>query len=556
MLASERDIIALIDDYHEQLSQDLKSDAKSGDDDALGRRLQSALGFFSTLLNASVAYLELELNGHQINQVYLVNKQRDSMETQRAIQARLQSLPIAQLRNHHQLLLTDTQTIDKRGITQYSEYPVAACIPWLVLDRSRFNHFNSGAETGQARAILYLAGGEPLQQSFRGLQQKAYKLLAVFNDILKPQIANILSRSDNIDYRHGLGCAKEKPLLTKSDRKDRGKPDDNIIGRSSALQNCLRQAAMVAPLDVNVLITGQSGTGKSQLARAIHEKSLRSAKRLLEINCAALPEPLLENELFGSSVGGHSSAVKPVKGKISAASGGTLFLDEISELPLSAQAKLLQFLQTGEYYPLGAAEPLQSDIRIICATNSDLQQAVIEKKFRQDLYYRIKTFPLRMPSLQERSEDIALLALHFGEQICQQHNFPKLQISAATLRCLQQMPWPGNVRELYHCVEAACIRAACDQQRQIEPVHLFAELAEPEDLAATREGQTFVQATKQFQMEFLKARLEASDWNVSQTARQLKLSRSHIHSLINSFELETEKKTARAAKKIGASDLT
>src|SRR6185503_5405365 len=186
-----------------------------------------------------------------------------------------------------------------------------------------------------------------------------------------------------------------------------------IIGKSRALAGVLTQAAAAAPLDVTVLLTGPSGTGKTQLARVIHESSPRARGPFVELNCAALPEALLESELFGVLPGAHSTATRKIAGKVAAAEGGTLFLDEIGELKPAAQAKLLKLLESREYYPLGATHPVCADVRVIAATNLDIKAAVQRKDFREDLFYRLQVLPIRLPSLAERREDVALLAEHF-----------------------------------------------------------------------------------------------------------------------------------------------
>ncbi|HYP90847.1 MAG TPA: sigma 54-interacting transcriptional regulator, partial [Polyangiaceae bacterium] len=188
---------------------------------------------------------------------------------------------------------------------------------------------------------------------------------------------------------------------------------EHIVGSSEALAGLLREVALVAPLEVCVLLTGENGCGKTQIARTIHENGARARKPFVELNCAAIPEALLESELFGALPGSHSTATRRMDGKVGAARGGTLFLDEVAELSVSAQAKLLQLLQAGIYYPLGATEAVSADVRVIAATNANLKEAVAERKFREDLFYRLQVMPIRVPSLSERRDDIPELARHF-----------------------------------------------------------------------------------------------------------------------------------------------
>jgi Nif-specific regulatory protein len=309
---------------------------------------------------------------------------------------------------------------------------------------------------------------------------------------------------------------------------------DGVVGHSTALAAVLKQVALVAPLDVTVLLTGESGTGKSQLARLIHDNGPRASQPFVELNCAALPETLIESELFGAMPGAHSAANKRVEGKVAAAQHGTLFLDEIGELPLTAQAKLLQLLHSKEYFPLGSSQPVRTDTRIIAATNTDLERAVAEHRFRADLFFRLQVLPLRVPSLSERREDIRDLARYFCASACKQHGLPKMELSGNVLRTVEWTPWPGNVRELAHAVEAAAIRAAGEGSQQVEARHLFPDAA---GVPASSESCTFQEATRRFQAEFLRETLESTEWNVVETSRRLDLARSHVYNLIRTFGL-------------------
>lgn len=312
-----------------------------------------------------------------------------------------------------------------------------------------------------------------------------------------------------------------------------------VVGRSAALGRVLEQVAMVAGLEVSVLFTGASGTGKSQLARLLHDHSRRAAEPFVELNCAAMPDTLLESELFGALAGAHSTAARNHEGKVQAADRGTLFLDEVGELSLSAQAKLLQFLDTREYFPLGSNKPRRADVRLLAATNSDLDLAVKERRFRDDLYYRLKVLPIRVPTLAERREDIPELAEAFCRDACGRHSLPHLTVSRNAVRALEAAEWPGNVRQLRHVVEAACIRAASEAARQVEASHLFLE-GEP----ATGTGAslsvaalTFQEATRRFQADLLRTTLEETDWNIPEAARRLDVARSHLYSLVRAFGL-------------------
>jgi len=310
---------------------------------------------------------------------------------------------------------------------------------------------------------------------------------------------------------------------------------DALIGRSAALAEVLGQVESAARFDVSVLLGGPSGSGKTALARAIHEHSPRADKPFVELNCAALPEPLFESELFGAVPGAHSTATRRLPGKLAAAQGGTLFLDEIGELSLGVQAKLLQVLQAKEYYPLGSARPEKSDARVIAATNADLQAAVEARTFRGDLFYRLNVFVIRVPGLDERREDVALLAQHFCAASAAKHQLPALTLGRAALRAIEAADWPGHVRQLAHVVETAAIRAAVERSPVVEPRHVFPE---PKgEATADARPLLFQEATRRFQKQFVLEALEAASWNVSEAARRMGLSRAHVHNLIQAFEL-------------------
>jgi Nif-specific regulatory protein len=307
---------------------------------------------------------------------------------------------------------------------------------------------------------------------------------------------------------------------------------DGVVGRSAALAEALKQAALVAPLDVNVLITGGSGTGKTQLARVIHDNSPRRGAPYIEINCATLPDALVENELFGAYRGAHSQADRDKEGKVAAAEGGTLVLDEVAELTTAAQAKVLQLIHAREYFPLGAPRPVKADVRIIAATNKDLKQAVAERTFREDLYYRLHVLPIRMPDLAERREDLPELSRHLCALACTQHNLPHLELSRGALQAIEATVFDGNVRELGMTIQAAAIRANHDRVLQIEASHLF-----PGATGGDKAALTFQSATRQFHSQFLRRTLQETDWNIVETARRLDLARSHVYNLIKAFGL-------------------
>ena len=235
-------------------------------------------------------------------------------------------------------------------------------------------------------------------------------------------------------------------------------PIPGLIGESAGMRELTHLIRLVAPRNSTVLIEGETGTGKEVVASAIHRLSNRSSKPLTVLNCAAIPEALLEAELFGHTRGAFTGAVQSRTGRIEAAHGGTLFLDEIGELPLAVQAKLLRFLECGELQRVGDNEMTRVDVRVIAATHRDLEQRVVDGTFRLDLYHRLAVFPLEVPSLRERLDDLPALASHLLVRLCA--DAPRRSLSPCALHALEQHPWPGNVRELAHVLERAVILAA------------------------------------------------------------------------------------------------
>jgi formate hydrogenlyase transcriptional activator len=241
--------------------------------------------------------------------------------------------------------------------------------------------------------------------------------------------------------------------------------DEGIIGRSPAMHDVFDQIRMVAPTDSTVLICGETGTGKELVARAVHRLSGRHARTFVKCNCAALHTSLLESELFGHERGAFTGAAASRIGRFELANHGTIFLDEIGEAPLDAQPKLLRVLQEHEFERLGSSHTLRTDVRVIAATNANLPQMVAAKRFRSDLYYRLNVFPIQVPPLRDRREDIPMLVRHFARQAGRRLNRGALWVSPATMEGLVAHSWPGNIRELQNLIERAVIRSAGDELR-------------------------------------------------------------------------------------------
>jgi len=247
-----------------------------------------------------------------------------------------------------------------------------------------------------------------------------------------------------------------KSEVLKSDI-DKVYPVNGMVGCCASMKEVFRQVAKVAPTDTTVLILGESGTGKELVARALHEQSQRKNAPIVAVNCAAIPETLIESELFGHEKGAFTGAVSSRTGMVESANNGTLFLDEIGELPLTAQARLLRVLQNGEIRRLGSERPIQVDVRLISATHRDLKQLVQKGQFRGDLYFRLRVVELLLPPLRDRGQDLIDLSYYLLDKARKQLNRPTMELTAEAIECIQRYEWPGNVRELENALERAVI---------------------------------------------------------------------------------------------------
>src|SRR5205085_9204640 len=244
--------------------------------------------------------------------------------------------------------------------------------------------------------------------------------------------------------------------------KEKAEKDYQLVGESQQMRDLKSQIELAAPTKATVLITGESGTGKELVAREVHRRSSRSTEMFVQVNCAAIPEELIESELFGHEKGSFTGAVRKQTGKFVAADSGTIFLDEIGDMSLRTQAKVLRVLQEGEVEPVGSAMVIKVDVRVIAATNKDLVEEIRAGRFREDLFYRLNVIPIRTPPLRERRDDIPVLAQHFAALFSQEHNKHEKKFTASALRALQDAQWRGNVRELRNMIERLVIMVPSD----------------------------------------------------------------------------------------------
>jgi two-component system nitrogen regulation response regulator NtrX len=282
-----------------------------------------------------------------------------------------------------------------------------------------------------------------------------------------------------------------------------------------------------------VLIIGESGVGKELVARALHNSSNRSNNDFIEVNCAAIPHELIESELFGHEKGSFTGAFESKKGKFELAHEGTLFLDEIGDMSFATQAKVLRVIETQEFQRVGGSKKIKVDVRIVAATNKDLEEEIKNANFREDLYFRLNVIPMFVPSLRERKDDIPLLVDYFLKSFARLYGQKPKKVSKTTLRALMEYDWPGNVRELKNTIERFVIMHASDviDVKDVQPVKGFK--------ADYSSFKTLRDAREQFEKDFILKKLQENNWNVSKTAEELEIERSNLHRKIKSLGIET-----------------
>jgi two-component system, NtrC family, nitrogen regulation response regulator NtrX len=314
-----------------------------------------------------------------------------------------------------------------------------------------------------------------------------------------------------------------------------------MVGRSAALERVRDLIAKVGPTAARVLITGENGTGKELVARGLHEASPRRDQAFVEVNCAAIPSELIESELFGHMKGSFTGAFADRAGKFEQADGGTLFLDEVGDMSLSAQSKLLRVLQEGVVTRIGGSKSIEVDVRVLAATNKDLEGEIAEGQFREDLLYRLNVVPIEVPPLRERLEDVPALVAHFAEALAESAGVPGKKFAEDAMARLQTRAWPGNIRELRNAVERALILApgkvvtAADIDRLLPGGDGAMPLP-----SAPGGAHTFETFKQEAEKNFLVQQLREHDWNVSETARALKMPRSNLYKKIERYGLTRE----------------
>jgi two-component system nitrogen regulation response regulator NtrX len=370
--------------------------------------------------------------------------------------------------------------------------------------------------------VVMMSGHGTIETAVRATQ------LGAFDFIEKPLSVEKLL----LTLRHAL----DRSRLERENRKLRAESirAHEILGESEPVKKLKQQIQVAAPTNGWVLITGENGTGKEMVAKQIHVQSKRAEKPFVEVNCAAIPEELIESELFGHEKGAFTGAIAQKRGKFELANEGTIFLDEIADMSLRTQAKILRILQEHKFERVGGTDTIDVDVRVIAASNKSLEREIQEGHFREDLYYRLNVIPFHVPPLRERREDLPILAEAFVEEFCAESGAKRKQITPGTMSRLQAYGWPGNVRELRNLMERLVLMTPGSKIRAEDLPQNLGEREQREDV----EGVTLEAARKDFEREFLIARLTENDWNISRTAEGIGMARESLSRKVRSLEIK------------------
>lgn len=396
--------------------------------------------------------------------------------------------------------------------------------------------------------VIMMSGHGTIETAVRATKLGAYDFIE--KPLSLERLLVLLQNASNV-----LDLARENHALRKQVQKHKA-----LVGDSPGITAIRALIKRVAPTTGSVLITGENGTGKELVAHSVHALSPRFNKPFVEVNCAAIPEELIESELFGHEKGAFTGATQLRRGKFDLANGGSLFLDEIGDMSMKTQAKILRILQEQKFERVGGSQTISVDVRIVAATNKDLKAAIKEGRFREDLFYRLNVIPFHVPPLRERKEDIPFLALHFLKEFSAMHARPERALPAEAMNVLTAYMWPGNVRELKNLMERVIILTTeSEEGKPITAASLLAHLNEDATMpkldgegASARVSAASVgevtngtgisrslrDARHGFERDFIVQTLKENEWNISRTAAILGIERSHLHRKIKSFGIE------------------
>ncbi len=384
-------------------------------------------------------------------------------------------------------------------------------------------------ELDPSATVVMISGHATIRTAVEATQAGAYEILEkpLDTDRILVMLRNALSHLDLQEENARLKQSIEAPF--------------EIVGKTPVMRALMEKIEKVAATPARVLITGENGTGKELVARALHRMSPRASKPFVEVNCAAIPGELIESELFGHMKGSFTGAISDRAGKFEQANKGTLFLDEVGDMSLAAQAKVLRVLQDNVITRIGSAKPVSVDVRVIAATNKTLENEISAGKFREDLYYRLNVVPIHVPPIRERREDIPMLAQYFAATLSAREGIPPRTFTPDALERLSALDWPGNVRELRNTVERLLILAPDTQISSRDIDRLAGQRAlDDAGIATLTQCRTFEEFKDAAERAFLLNKLRENDWNVSETARAVEMPRSNLYKKIERYSLARE----------------
>ncbi len=401
-------------------------------------------------------------------------------------------------------------------------------------------------EAHKGLPVIMISGHGTIETAVNALKKGAFDFIEKPLSLEKVVVAT----------RNGLEFSRLRQENIALKTRINSEQPSKLTGQSQEIENLNNVISRVAPTDSWVLITGENGTGKEIVARSIHTQSTRSHKPLVAVNCAAIPEELIESELFGHEKGAFTGADKAQEGKFELANGGILFLDEIGDMSLKTQAKILRILQEQAFEHVGGRKTINVDVRVIAATNKDLLKEIELGNFREDLYYRLKVFPLELPPLRERAGDVELLIGDFVKMLVRQHGFKPIEFNGPALDVLKAYPWPGNVRELKNFVERMFIMHAGETVTPDKLPPEFQSVAPAASETPSADERASVettmdmlisdgpgdlkQARADFEARFLEAKLKECDGNISQLAKAIGLERSSLYRKLKAYKIQTD----------------
>ncbi|MHB8579584.1 MAG: sigma-54-dependent transcriptional regulator [Ignavibacteriaceae bacterium] len=422
----------------------------------------------------------------------------------------------------------DYTTRASEGLEKFSTQQIAALLLDIQMpEMNGFEVLKKVKEISPSVSVIIISAHGSVENAIKATK------LGAFDFIEKPIDREKLL----ISVRNGVD--QSNLLLENKEIKKSLLGSEKILGKSKAITGILELIDKVAPIDTRVLITGENGTGKDLVARAIHNKSLRKDKPYIEVNCAAIPNELIESELFGHEKGSFTGAIQQRIGKFELANKGTIFLDEIGDMSLQAQAKVLRAIEDNRIERVGGTRKIEIDVRILAATNKNLKEEIEKGNFREDLFHRLNVIPIFIPPLKDRVEDIPVLINHFINEIIERHKKPKVIFEDDAVKFLQGITWTGNVREIRNAVERIIIMIDKNPISRKDIEFLFPTgKTSIEDIID--DSNSFQEFKEKAEKAFLIKQLNDNEWNISRTAEILEIQRSHLYNKIKKYKIEKD----------------